>query len=182
MSNGHRWVNALGEAARGALAAGILVLGLSPAGAQPPERQSGSPHQRHERRFIVAFELRADRREEFVWPHPTFPRAPYARVMLAVDEMPRIRSGGPAGQLEALTAAANLRINGRFPKPRPGDAGSRAASQAAASEEFIVELEAGRLHVSLVLPPGVEVDAQHNRVRITVYEVEPTPPGQLREK
>jgi hypothetical protein len=149
-----------------------VVLGVVVAASQAPGRLSPAPPPEPERRFIVAFELRADTRQEFVWPHPTFPGAAYDRVLLAIDEMPRVRSWD--GQFEALRASDHLRINGRFPDTT--DTGRvPAANQQRRSEEFVVKLDAGRLRVSLVLPPRAEIDPRHRRVHITVYEVEQPP-------
>jgi len=162
---------------RGAVGIGLLALGLLPTAAQAPDRSALSARVAGHGRFIVAFELRADRREEFVWPHPTFPAASYARVLLVADRMPQPRPGGSAGRDQRLSPSRHLRINGRLREPRTTPGHPPGPSQENAPAEFVVELDAGRLRLSLVLPPGVEIDARHDSAHITLYEVELRPPG-----
>lgn len=170
------------EPSRGALAMMILTLGLSHAAAQALDRSSLPSQTGEHRRFIVAFALRADRAEEFVWPHRTFPAAKYARVLLVVDEMPRVRAGGSTGRLEALSATEHLRINGRLREPRKAAAQSPATGSEITQEEFVVELSAGRLRLSLLVPRGVELDAQYESARITLYELESPAPQEPPER
>jgi hypothetical protein len=155
------------RAARWTLAFVLVTASASVAlRAVPDGSVASDPEQRP---FIVAFELAIDAREEFVWPHPRFPRAGYARVLLVVDAMPWTRERGSTGPFEKLSAAKHLRINGQLRQPR--QAQSRDAS-AAAPEEFAVALEDGRLRAALVVPAGREVDASRRRARITLYEFE----------
>jgi hypothetical protein len=128
---------------------------------------------RNGRPFIAAFELKADRRTDFVWPHPTFAAAGYTRVVLVVDEMPRVRPKGSSGPWAALSAVEHLRINHGRPRKRETiDGKSAIRPHADPRETFVVELDAGRLRLSLLLPDEVEIDAQRQSARITLYEAD----------
>lgn len=135
----------------------------------PPARGSGRvaaspPDDRG--RFVVAFELKAGVRQEFVWPLETFPPARQPSVLLVVEEMPRVRSGRHA-EPEPLSAARHLRINGRLRQPRR--ASGRAA--APASDEFVVALTEGRLRLSVSIPDGSEPDERYGMARVALYEI-----------
>jgi hypothetical protein len=150
------------------LAIGILALGLIPPATQSPAHPPSASHTADRSTFLVAFELRADRREEFVWPHPSFPRAKYASVLLVVDGMPRVRVG-KTGQLQAMTAAHHLKINGRLLEPKDV-VRCLPSGRETTCEELVVGLEAGRLRLSLVLPGDAEIDPHQQRAHIPLYE------------
>jgi hypothetical protein len=68
-----------------------------------------------------------------------------------------------------MTAAHHLRINGRLLEPKDVVGCSRSGHESTC-EELVVELEAGRLRLSLVLPADAEIDPQQQRAHITLYE------------
>ena len=152
----------------GAVAIGILAFGLLCPATQSPNRPSSASHAVDRSAFIVAFELDAARREEFVWPYPSFPRAKYASALLVVDDMPRVRVVS-TGQFQTMTAARHLKINGRLPEATDV-VGCSPSGRETTCEEIVVKLEAGRLRLSLVIPADLEMDPPQQRAHITLYE------------
>lgn len=82
---------------------------------------------------------------------------------MVIDRMPRARDeSGFNRKSKPLVVSGNLKINGRLQKPHRITAGQT---------YFLVKLDAGRLRLSLSIPPGWGLDPEHKTARIKLYQV-----------
>lgn len=112
------------------------------------------------RQFIAAFELSEDNGFVLSWPFESMQSAPYERVIVVVEKMPRIRDRTAGNESIVLSAAQCLRINGRRQKPYRHTNGQT---------HFLVKLENGRLCVSVLIPVGKALDPDNKVARIKLY-------------
>jgi hypothetical protein len=111
--------------------------------------------------FIVAFELSPENGFDFTWPFESMQPAPNEAVVMVIEKMPRARNDGGSKKYEPLNAARDLKINGRRQKPY------RTAKK---QTYFLVKLDQGRLRLSLSIPAGMSLDAEHKSARIKLYK------------
>lgn len=132
--------------------------------ARPPKNLSGA---RHTSRFIVAFELSPERGFTFTWPLESMRAAPYERVLMVIERMPRVFDDlGKARKSKPLVASRHLKINGRLQRPLRSRGNERESN-----EQFLVKLDQGRLRLALAVPPGVSLDPPHRTAGIRLYQV-----------
>jgi hypothetical protein len=120
--------------------------------------------------FVVALAFPADRPEGLTWPHESLPPAPYERLVLVVDAMPRISSRG-AQDGPALVAARELKIGGRPPEPAGSLTRGVLGLPGPPDRHFLVRLRDGRLRLSLAASDG-QIAAK-GQVQVRLYEVNP---------
>jgi len=120
------------------------------------------------RRFIVGFELSAEKGLSLVWPLPAMPPSGYKSILMVVETMPRIyRQGGQSEPCDYLSAHRHLSVNGRTLP-----AGKKPPSAVPSDpQEFLLELQDGRLRLTLTIPSGWGIDPQHNAAVIKLFEV-----------
>jgi hypothetical protein len=114
-------------------------------------------------RFIVAFELSEENGFNFTWPFEPMRPAPYEKVSMVVEKMPRVRGEKSNDESEPLVASHHLKINGRRQKPY------RVTSK---HTYFLVKLDQGRLRLALSIPPGFTIDGRHKSALIKLYQLE----------
>ncbi|HET9532840.1 MAG TPA: hypothetical protein VFQ92_20970 [Blastocatellia bacterium] len=122
---------------------------------------SASENAQESSRFIVAFELCEENGFNFTWPFEPMRPAPYEKVLMVVEKMPRVQVEKNGGESEPLVASHHLKINGRRQKPY------RITNK---HTYFLVNLNQGRLRLSLSIPPGFTLDRQHKTASIKLYE------------
>lgn len=120
-----------------------------------PEIQPGA--------FIVAFELRAEK-SELLWPPPSMQPYPAEQLLLFVERMPRVQN--PGGESQPLSAEKHLRINGSVPRPVKTN-----SKEGARKQYFLVNLDKGRLRLSLSLPLGYQLDPQFKTAAIRLFQI-----------
>ena len=125
--------------------------------------RSPSNNTQESSRFIVAFELSEKNGFNFTWPFEPMRPAPYEKVLMVVEKMPRVRGEKGGNESEPLIASHHLKINGRRQKPY------RITNKPA---YFLVKLDQGRLRLSLSIPPGFTVDRRHKTALIKLYQLE----------
>jgi hypothetical protein len=135
------------------------------------------PNQREkkeERRFVVGFELSAEKGMNLAWPLEAMPASRYRSILMVVERMPRIYKGeGNRRFWEYLSVHRHLSVNGQALP-----AGNSALRDALTyPQEFVVDLRDGRLFLSLTFPPGQSIDPQHKSAVIKLFEIPPRGPG-----
>lgn len=116
--------------------------------------------------FIVAFELRPEK-GELLWPPTTIQPYPADQLLLLVERMPRVREAqNSSGESQPLAAEKHLRINGSVPKPVKANSKGGARKQ-----YFLVNLDQGRLRLSLFLPPGSQLDPQFKTAAVRLFQI-----------
>ena len=151
----------------GMLLASLIVLVFTlPSLSQRAGKERGAPPSmgdaEESSRFIVAFELTEENGFSVIWPFESMRPSTYETVIVVVEKMPRVRDDSKGVESELLIASRDLRVNGRRRKP------SRIANRRA---YFVVNLDQGRLRLSLSIPAGVSIDPENNTARIKLYQL-----------
>ena len=129
----------------------------------PNQREKGE-----ERRFIVGFELSAEKGMSLVWPLQAMPPSGYRSVLMVIEKMPRIyEEGGESKPWQYLSVYRYLSVNGQA-LPDGKDALTEVPTF---PQEFIVDLREGRLKLFLTVPSGWSVDPRHKAAVIKLFEV-----------